>query len=429
VAPGYDTDVFFGGAEFVLLAVLVLLLLGGTGVAVAGFTLGGFEREVERWRADGVVDAGAAAEIRTRYREAWAAERRRRMATALAVLGAVTVGVGAILFFAANWDELGRLERFTALVAAMTGCYAAGWELRYRRGRRHVGHAFVFLGTILFGVTLFLVDQMYHVEAVDSWTFFWWALAAIAVGVVVRSSPLAALAVATLMAFAGIELESRSDQFGSPVAGIGLAALYGLALYSAGTAFRPWLEPVGFSLPLRMTGYTLVLAAVGVLSFEYAYDVFGDGDRHPRDLALALLLLTALVSAVSAAALAVRRNRPTDVAQAALVVCLAGLVLLAVFVRPAVSVDAADGSHGIVWYAVVFSAVMALLAVGAIVAGFYADEVWLANAGVLFAVVAIVARFLDSAWSMLARSFVFLAAGALVLALAWTIERRRPTAP
>jgi len=107
---------------------------------------------------------------------------------------------------------------------------------------------------------------------------------------------------------------------------------------------------------------------------------------------------------------------------------VSGLALLAVFAPREVNEETYfDGGGGPVWYAVLFAVILAVLAVGSIVAGSYSNEVWLANAGLLFAVLQIIGRFFDDSTTMLARSFSFLAAGALVLGLAWLLERRRPS--
>jgi uncharacterized membrane protein len=66
-----------------------------------------------------------------------------------------------------------------------------------------------------------------------------------------------------------------------------------------------------------------------------------------------------------------------------------------------------------------------LLALGVIAAGVDADEEWLVNLGILFVGVELVARFFDLFGRMLPRSGAFVLTGALLLALAWTLERGR----
>ena len=66
-----------------------------------------------------------------------------------------------------------------------------------------------------------------------------------------------------------------------------------------------------------------------------------------------------------------------------------------------------------------------MLAVGAIVVGFLNDEVWLANAGVVWVGIDVIARFFDPSWSMLERSLVLIPAGLVAIAAGYFLERRR----
>jgi uncharacterized membrane protein len=51
--------------------------------------------------------------------------------------------------------------------------------------------------------------------------------------------------------------------------------------------------------------------------------------------------------------------------------------------------------------------------------------VWLVNLGIALVAAEIVARFFDVFWHFLPRSAAFVAMGALLLALAWGLERQR----
>ncbi len=65
------------------------------------------------------------------------------------------------------------------------------------------------------------------------------------------------------------------------------------------------------------------------------------------------------------------------------------------------------------------------VALGALVAGYQNDEPWLVNAGVVFIGIDVVARYFDFFWRMMPRSLVFIGVGALILALAYALERQR----
>ena len=87
---------------------------------------GQLSRESEAWVAEGIVSAEQAAAIRGRYADA-REERRGSATTALAVIGAITLGVGVIGFVAANWDGMSHGVRLALLTVVVGGSYAAGF--------------------------------------------------------------------------------------------------------------------------------------------------------------------------------------------------------------------------------------------------------------------------------------------------------------
>ena len=68
--------------------------------------------EVRQWRDDGTITDEQARAILDRYPSGRSGVPGRlaqgRLVQALAIVGAVLVGLGVILFFAANWDGIPR---------------------------------------------------------------------------------------------------------------------------------------------------------------------------------------------------------------------------------------------------------------------------------------------------------------------------------
>src|SRR4051794_35620079 len=198
------------------------------------------QKELPAWVSAGLVSAEQSEALRLRYGAGSGAERRRSTAVqAIAVIGAVAAGLGVILFFAANWDAISRPARVVLLLAALLGSYAAGWKLLERRP--FVGHALILLGAIAFGAGIFLVGQMYHVQAHDPLAFTLWTAGVAPLAWILRSRALATLSVLTLggwIVYEGVAIATDSS-YDSTWLGIPLALmLYGAALYGAGTAVR-----------------------------------------------------------------------------------------------------------------------------------------------------------------------------------------------
>jgi uncharacterized membrane protein len=381
---------------------------------------GQLSRESEAWVADGIVTAEQAAAVRSRYADV-REERRGSATTALAVIGAIAVGFGVIGFVAANWEEMSHGVRLALLTAVVAGSYAAGFHLRDRTGSRpRVGEALYLLGVLLFGASLFLVGQMYNVEAHDPFALLLWAGGAIATAVVVRSRAIAATAVLIFTAWVGFEFGLALDDAGSntwaafPV----VAVFYGGALYGLATAAQErirehWFASSGFPESGRGVGLPVAAAGLFVFTFADAADELGRaGDELSGFLLTGLLLLAALALA-GAAALALSR-RPSGRYEAGMLVIVIGAMLTATLL----------GGNGDAW-AVLFNILFAAVALGIIYAGFLSDEAWLVNLGVVFVAVDLVARYFDVFWSALPRSVGMIGAGLLVLGIAYVLERQR----
>ena len=380
---------------------------------------GQLSRESEAWVAEGIVSAEQAAAIRGRYADQ-REERRGSATTALAVIGAIAVGFGVIGFIAANWEELSHAVRLVLLTGAVAGAYAAGFQLRDRTGSRpRVGEALYLLGVLLFGASLFLVGQMYHVEAHDPLALLLWAGGATATALVVRSRAIAAAAVLIFTGWVGFEFGLALDDSDSSFAAFPVVAVfYGGALYALATIAQErirehWFATSGFPESGRWVGLPIAAAGLFVFTFSAATkELVHAGDELDGFLLAALLLLAGL--ALAAAGVLMLSRRPSGRYEAGVLVIVNGAMLVATLA----------GGNGDAW-AVVFNILFAAVALGIIYAGFLSDEAWLVNLGVAFVAIDLVARYFDVFWSALPRSVGMIGAGLLVLGIAYVLERQR----
>ena len=379
-------------------------------------------RETESWVAEGLISAEQAAALRARYPAAGVAleEPRSRAATALAVVGAIAVGAGVIGFFAANWDAMSHALRLTVLTLAVAGSYTGGYELRERSGRSpRVGEALYLLGVLLFGAALFLVGQMYNVEAHDPLALLIWAAAAFAVALTVRSPAVAATALLIFTGWVGFEAGTALEGSGEDAAGLAvLAVLYGGALYGVGTVAlervrADWLDETRLALAARGLGLVLGSAGVFVFTFSEAAEELDGAASGVGGWLLAGLVLLAGLALAAAVGLALGR-RPSGRAEAVVLGTTVGLTLIA----------ASAGGSGDA-YAILFNLALAAIALGAIYVGYVGDEPWLVNVGVGLVAIDLIARYFDVFWSALPRSAGMIGAGLLILAIAALLERQR----
>lgn len=89
-----------------------------------------------------------------------------KLILSLSVIGAVVMGIGALLFIASNWTILPKFSKIVLLSSVTLVAYILGYILRYkRRTLPRVGAALLFLGALFLGASVFLIAQIYHVSA------------------------------------------------------------------------------------------------------------------------------------------------------------------------------------------------------------------------------------------------------------------------
>ncbi|WP_394692176.1 DUF2157 domain-containing protein [Hyphobacterium sp.] len=147
-------------------------------------------KDLDRWIENGLVPAGNRTAILGDVPDArvgWSASG------ALAILGAVLLGLAAISFVAANWADMGDILRLTLLFGVLWGCFAgAGWA--FARDHSAIGHALALLGAAMFGASIVLVAQIFNMSSWRYTVLGIWAVGALAVALLTPSRPVLILA-------------------------------------------------------------------------------------------------------------------------------------------------------------------------------------------------------------------------------------------
>lgn len=153
--------------------------------------------EIANWLKEGLITTETANILLRRY-----PDKKRSMTQTLALLGSVLLGTGVILFFAANWEVMPRLLKISVVMLSFTLSYFVGYYLRYKKGTYpKVGYALICLGSILYGAAIWLIAQIFHIEAEAGMGFFMWFLGVIPVAYYFSSSINLTLALVNLAAW------------------------------------------------------------------------------------------------------------------------------------------------------------------------------------------------------------------------------------
>src|SRR3989338_3077168 len=99
--------------------------------------------------------------------------------TLIVTIGVILIGAGVFSFIASNWKEMGQFLKIAIIVSAMTAAYFTGFHLKEKRRLAKTGEALYLLGAIIYGAGIFLIAQIFHVQANWPGGFILWMVGAL----------------------------------------------------------------------------------------------------------------------------------------------------------------------------------------------------------------------------------------------------------
>jgi uncharacterized membrane protein len=135
------------------------------------------------------------------------AERGRSRAVSVLMAAAATlVGLAALLLIGYNWDALPRGTKLVIVLGTVALTHAAGFTLRYKRNALARSETVFFLGCLFYGAGIWLVAQVFHLDAHYPDGVWWWAVGVLPFALCLETRLLHALLVALLAVWAGMEV-------------------------------------------------------------------------------------------------------------------------------------------------------------------------------------------------------------------------------
>ncbi len=390
--------------------------------------LGQLPAEVERWRQERLIGARHAAAILRRYGlTTEAAERGWRLGrtvSILAILGAILVGIGIILLIAANRQEfdISRGAKVALIMGSAVFLYLVGYVLKYELSFPRVGGAIIFLGAVFYGAAVFLIGQVYNVQANDPRLLLYWFVGVIPLAYVTRSASILALSLLVASAGLGMRaatwLEHTHSGELATIRTIPLYVMLGVLFYFLAPLHERFEPLRGLHRPLLLAGLMAVMVGLLLLGFRVFFEDPGDIPDMPASLLQMYAVLAALAVAAVAGALYVSRRALGTVPQeAAVALVLVGMAFATLYV-PFKEANA---------YVVLYNALLLVVIFGTTAIGVASGREEHINIALAFFAVLVITRYFDWAWGLYERSLFFMGAGALALAAAFLLEfyRRR----
>ncbi|MCH8543051.1 MAG: DUF2157 domain-containing protein [Alcanivorax sp.] len=162
------------------------------------FFRGELTEEVRDWVNDGLISAEQGEAILARHDRSLVETDRPslgyRVLSALAILFA---GAALLLLLSHNWDQLSRLGRMLGLIAA-TGLLNGLGVRQWVRGQRDQAVLWFFAGGIVYGASIMLIAQIYHLGEHFPDGLLFWALGVLPLALLTASRLLHVLQLALI---------------------------------------------------------------------------------------------------------------------------------------------------------------------------------------------------------------------------------------
>lgn len=417
------------------------------------------KKEIPTWLENRLIDPQSADQILAHYRDFQEKPPSHLLARALATIGSLLIGLGVILVFAYNWQDIPQLGKLLLAFLPLTIASAlAIFTLARRRDSstwsEGVSIAFILASAAAMG----LVGQTLHITSSLSLFYFVWILSSLPILFAFQSR--AAFVLLCILSIFCISVTGRHENSTIPLRfTILLYPLIGyylwekrhtvsrLSLLALSTALTWTYTPlafsqIGFISPLLWISLcfavcylwdsrdshsslseslTATLAKLGltILSFILSFrDAWNLGTQQSQPHALGILAIV-LVSATYLLLLyqRIRERRWHEIPWAIVPLFIASFYGLALFD----SINPRDGAF-------FFNPFIALLGIIAIRAGYRDNSVGRLNHGLAILFLLITMRFFDSNLGMLVRGLVFIALGIAFLAVNFHFLKKRKDA-
>ena len=382
--------------------------------------------DVRQWQISGIITEDQATEIVEYYNYHHPLPARSniygRLSAILATMGAALVGVGVILLIGANWQDIPLLVKLILLWTAVIACNGLGYWLQFSRNYPRSGSAVFFLGSLVFGASIFLTTQAYHYDIDNPLLLFWWCLGILPAAYILHLSTILMLSIALLVVTFLWFLIETNGGVESATASIAITVALGTTLFAIGMFHRSSHIFYKFFWGYASYGLGILLVALYMLSFEEFLqdDFLNMVNSNPWGNFLPVIGLSFLGLSLWTLYTFQRIRRKGQ----------GKTPILDVIAIPwAVSVSWiaywAPQFGNPVFLAVIFNCMLAATIIAIVVAGVVERKGYLVNLGVFFFALLLVTRYVDLMWGMINGALFFISGGLLLLLIGFVLEKIR----
>ena len=169
--------------------------------------------ELDAWRSRDLVSTEQVSGILQVYASPAELASRHRSTLLLVLMGvaALLVGLAALLLMGHNWQAMPASLKLLLILTTLLATHGIGFLLRYRRASPLLSEVAYCLAGIFYGVAIFLIAQIFHLQGHYPDAVWWWALGVLPFAICLDSVLLHILLVALLAIWCGMEVFGFAD--------------------------------------------------------------------------------------------------------------------------------------------------------------------------------------------------------------------------
>lgn len=377
--------------------------------------------ELPLWEQEGVITSEQAQQLRFRYQNAAAnavtLRRHTRMSVVMSILGSLLLGVGAVLVLASNWQSISAWIKLILLTAITLGTYYAGFRMAHQtRSHPALGGALLFLGTLFYGASVFLVGQMFNIRIEWAHGLLVWGFGILPLAYVLNSSPILTESIFAIGLWI-LLVAGNTSAYG--VGLFGTAVVLGVLLFAIGEVHQLRWPDRRLNAHYFWAGIVLVLVTSFINTFSIGEMLYGYGqDMTLGTFITSFAICASIVATVLLAITAVKtfRNARIEIYFYLLILAAMTFGLLTLFAPYVISKMHTD---------LVYHIFFAVLIISTIALGIKRSNEALVNIGLVFFTIDVIRLYFDWSMRLITGGVAFIAGGVVLLIIAAIFESAR----
>jgi uncharacterized membrane protein len=394
-------------------------------------------KEIKSWQQESLISNDLASQLLTRYSDT----AKPNVSGALTLIGSILVGLGSLLFVAANWQEIAVSVKLFLIVTAIVASHYFGWRLKFEPGNRpKLGNALLILGCLFYGAGIWLIAQIFNIDLPFGDGILFWAIGTLAATYACRTVPLGCLSALLLGTWSLTKLgiwQNKAEAFQIAYFAVSFAVSLGLA-FSLRSRAVAWISLIAGTLfTVAWSGCNQGFLLWGVATFagflwcQEKRPLFASPLRYVSTISFLGSLLCATSEAYKWMSNANLENLSIMLFAALTALSIViwrvekyryeAIVALMLALAACFSYGYAEGATRALSNILLLSTIAGLVYTGLN----RIQSVGLVNVAVVFFVIDVIARYFDFFYTMMNRSLFFIVGGIILMVVGSLAESGR----